>query len=291
MSRPPLTLTVYDDAATFQREAAPFLLANEATNTLPIGLLHALIQAPAAHDAPFLATVHDDATITGAFVRTPPYRLIVSAGTQFTALPPLVAHLATAPAAVPGVTGPVPLASAFATAWTAETGIPAQESRRLRIYGLTEVISPPLPAGALRQATATDREQLIEWFLAFQAEIEPAHATSRERIAPLIDSRLASAETPIWFWDVAGQPVTLVGISGATPHSRRIAPVYTPPAFRRRGYASAATAAVSQLLLDSGIQLVVLFTDLANPTANHIYQAIGYRPLLDTVDFDFMPDE
>ena len=40
-------------------------------------------------------------------------------------------------------------------------------------------------------------------------------------------------------------------------------------------------AAVSQAALDDGRRNVFLFTDLANPTSNHIYQAIGYEPVRD----------
>jgi predicted GNAT family acetyltransferase len=61
----------------------------------------------------------------------------------------------------------------------------------------------------------------------------------------------------------------------------RIGPVYTPPEARNRGYASALVAAISQAQLDAGRRFCFLFTDLANPTANHIYQAIGYEPVRD----------
>ena len=61
----------------------------------------------------------------------------------------------------------------------------------------------------------------------------------------------------------------------------RIGPVYTPPEARNRGYASALVATISQAELDAGRRFCFLFTDLANPTANHIYQAIGYEPVRD----------
>jgi len=34
---------------------------------------------------------------------------------------------------------------------------------------------------------------------------------------------------------------------------------------------------------------VFLFTDLANPTSNHVYQAIGYQPVCDANDYVFLP--
>ena len=74
----------------------------------------------------------------------------------------------------------------------------------------------------------------------------------------------------LW-WD-GGAPVSMAGYSGPTPHSLRISAVYTPPEQRRRGYASAVTAAISQEVLDRGCQFCTLYTDLGNPTSNHIYQ-------------------
>jgi predicted GNAT family acetyltransferase len=73
----------------------------------------------------------------------------------------------------------------------------------------------------------------------------------------------------------------MVGSTGPTPNGIRIGPVYTPPELRGRGYASACTAAVSQLLLDEGRKFCFLYTDLANPTSNKIYQDIGYTAVCD----------
>jgi len=63
--------------------------------------------------------------------------------------------------------------------------------------------------------------------------------------------------------------------------------VYTPPELRGRGYASACVAALSQRLLDSGYMFCCLFTDLSNPTSNHLYQRLGYTPVADFNEFVF----
>jgi len=49
------------------------------------------------------------------------------------------------------------------------------------------------------------------------------------------------------------------------------------------------TAAASQASLDAGRRFVFLFTDLANPTSNKIYQAIGYEPVIDIDQLAFDP--
>jgi predicted GNAT family acetyltransferase len=65
--------------------------------------------------------------------------------------------------------------------------------------------------------------------------------------------------------------------------------VYTPPERRGRGYAGATTAAVSQAALDAGVREVVLYTDLANPVSNALYERLGYRGVEDRVILSFDP--
>ena len=73
----------------------------------------------------------------------------------------------------------------------------------------------------------------------------------------------------------------MAGRSRATAGMVRVGPVYTPPEHRARGYATAATFHASRAALDAGAREVVLFTDLANPTSNALYQRLGYLPLED----------
>ena len=64
--------------------------------------------------------------------------------------------------------------------------------------------------------------------------------------------------------------------------------VYTPPQWRRRGYAINAVAQLSSLLLARGRGFCCLFTDKANPTSNSIYQQIGYRHIGDCRHYRFI---
>ena len=90
-----------------------------------------------------------------------------------------------------------------------------------------------------------------------------------------------------WFvWEDNGECVCLLGSMCETDTERWIVPVYTPPEFRGRGYASSLVAAVSQRIVDSG-KKGMLFTDLANPTSNNIYSAVGYQPMSDFKHINF----
>jgi len=91
----------------------------------------------------------------------------------------------------------------------------------------------------------------------------------------------------IFLWD-DGRPVSVAARNRPTPHGISVGYVYTPPELRGRGYATSCVAALSQHLLDSGYEFCTLFTDLANPTSNDIYQQIGYRPICDYDEYVFL---
>ena len=117
----------------------------------------------------------------------------------------------------------------------------------------------------------------------------PARSATRPgtTTGAVVDERLGYGG--ITLWEAGGVPVSIAGRTRAVAGMVRVAPVYTPPELRGRGYAGAATAAVSQAALDAGVREVVLYTDLANPTSNALYQRLGYRPVEDRVIFSFEP--
>jgi len=80
--------------------------------------------------------------------------------------------------------------------------------------------------------------------------------------------------------------VSTLALSPQIAGTVRIGPVYTPPEHRRRGYASAAVAAASRQALARGASRCMLFTDLANPTSNKIYAAVGFRRFADWVELE-----
>jgi predicted GNAT family acetyltransferase len=93
-----------------------------------------------------------------------------------------------------------------------------------------------------------------------------------------------------WIWD-DGARVAYVGYNDAAPDFARIAPVYTLPDRRGRGYATALVAAISRELLARGKRRLFLTTDVANPTSNAIYARIGFVAETDEYHFDLIDDE
>jgi RimJ/RimL family protein N-acetyltransferase len=172
----------------------------------------------------------------------------------------------------------------FGAAWAHATGGSATAIERSRLFRLERLVRPEPPPGAARVAGHGDRELLIEWFVAFGQEA----GTFAGDAARTVDDRLS--HDGLTLWEASGLPVAMAGSTREVAGVVRIGPVYTPPAHRQRGYGGAVTAAATRAALDAGASEVVLFTDLANPTSNALYQRLGYRPVADRVVLRLAPD-
>ncbi|MEO8461974.1 MAG: GNAT family N-acetyltransferase [Chloroflexota bacterium] len=289
-----MELARYDSVDRFLAAAGWFLTAREAEHNLPLGILGTLRDHPEVYpEPPYLAVVRDGGAIALVAVRTPPHNLIVSEGgvaadriAAATAV--LVSDVRAVMPDLPGVTGPKATAGPFVEHWSVATGSTARLVTAERAFRLSRVIPPPAPAGSWRLAEERDRSLLAAWLLAFHREALPKEDAFRELDAT-VDRWIRGIDRQVYLWEVDGRVVSMVGAGSPTPNGIRIGPVYTPPEARGRGYASALTAATSQDQLDRGRRFCFLFTDLANPTSNHIYQTIGYEPVTDIDMYRFDP--
>jgi predicted GNAT family acetyltransferase len=156
-----------------------------------------------------------------------------------------------------------------------------------RIFQLEQVQPVGSVSGQLRELTEADLPLLAEWLEAFDVEALGETGQHPYEIERLRANFVNSDIRTMYFWLDGDQVVSMSGCGNPTRNGIRIGPVYTPPDLRGRGYASALVAAVSQLQLDKGRRFCFLFTDLSNPTSNHIYQAIGYQPIADIDEYAF----
>jgi uncharacterized protein len=275
------------DAQAFLDVAGPFLGDREAEHNLLFGIAATLIADPARPmpAPPYFAAVRRSDDVVAAALMTPPYNLVLSCADELDAIVVLAEDLDRARVHVPGVTGPVEAARAFTAPWVERHHVTAHRTMAERIYRAKRISAPSGVPGTTRLATPADRDLLLEWMLAFVDEALPG---SRPADAiDMVDSALRSASRTFWLWEHDGRPVSVAGVTGPTPNGIRVGPVYTPPGDRGHGFASAVTAAASQAQLDAGRRFVFLFTDLANPTSNRIYQRIGYEPVVDIDQWSF----
>ncbi len=270
----------------FLAGAGDYLGAREAEHNLIFAITSTLSTHPDVYPLPPLfAIARDGGRVVAAAMQTPPHNLILAEVDE----PAAVAALADAlqGEALPGVLGPPAAASEFAERWAAAAGRRPSKAMAERIYRCRQVIRPRPAVGRPRSAEGRDRSLLVEWIQAFNVE---AHLRAVDDPAVFADRWLSQGPPRVmWLWEVGGRVVSMSGVSGPTPHGIRVGPVYTPPEDRGRGYAGNLVAAATQAQLDAGREFVFLFTDLANPTSNHVYLAIGYEPVADVDQWAFDP--
>jgi len=280
-----MVLTTYDSAADYLVVTQEMLEAEEVVNGLMLGICLRLVRDPNRYGTlPYLATVEDDDGIVMAAAMTPPHKLLVASPQHDLGQAPalIVRDLLANGWTVPGVLGPAHIADTFAAAWGEIAGQPYEEEMRQRVFQLTAVKLPKGTPGRLRAAVHDDLDLVAEW--AFHFTVGIFGEGDREGIRRSVERRIA--ERGIYLWE-DGQPVSVAARSRSTRSTIAVNLVYTPPEFRRRGYATACVAHLSQLLLDQGWRSCTLFTDLANSTSNHIYQEIGYVPVCDFNEYVF----
>ena len=272
-----MELRRFAEVGDFLDAAGEFLVAREAEHNQIFGIASSLREAPETYSGPpYLAVVVDGDQVVAAALQTPPYRVVLSEIDVPAAIDLLADDLVERD--LPGAAGPVDVVRAFVEARISRGGPPANLEMSERVYRLAAVRPPRPVVGRSRVATPDDRSLLIEWAEDFEREAL-GHA-DRADVAAGVDRWIARRGKTVYLWE-DGEAVSLCGVGGLTPNGIRIGPVYTPPAVRGRGYASALVAAVSQAQLDAGRRFVFLFTDLANATSNHIYQVIGFEPVRD----------
>ena len=285
-----MQLTRFQSARAFRARAEAFLVEREAHHNLILGLSSALMVKPDLYPSqPYFAVVEDVGRGLAAAVMTPPYRLVVSLTEDRAALTLLAQDVREVRPDTPGVTGPVPVSLRFAEIGQSLTRRSFRKIMAERIYKLERVNPPTGAPGTMRRAAESDRALLIKWVEAFQREAFAGEEVDRMAVERNVNNMLTLPPQVrgAFLWENPA-PVSLTSYGGPTPNSMRIGPVYTPPEFRGQGYASACVAGVSQHLLDGGCIFCTLFTDLANPTSNHIYQAIGYEPVCDVDEYQFV---
>ncbi|GAB4239823.1 MAG: GNAT family N-acetyltransferase [Elainellaceae cyanobacterium] len=270
----------FDSVKEFWQCAQNYLLQYEAEHNALLGVLHTLLHYPERYpEPPYLALVQADDQILAIAICTPPNSVLLSKGQDLNALNLIAQDLQHEQ--LPRVEGLVAETETFVQIWQNLTGQSYQRGVESRIYQLTQVEPVTTVKGYLRLATPDDRLLLLKWVAAFNSEIDIVSDAEIER---RVEVELKRQSTYLW---EDGVPVSMVGGRQFSSTSARIAPVYTPPEHRRKGYATAGVAALSQKLLDQGCDHCFLFTDLANPTSNAIYQKIGYRPVCGWHEYSF----
>jgi len=269
------------------------LMRHEAQNMVPLGNLIIGYEGKDKNEWRdpanwYMATVEDATGILLTAIMTPPHNIAIYATDNkinHASMDALVDGIANHP--IPGVIAEKTLAECFAKAYTNRKGMKFEISSDQRIYELTAVNHPP-KMGKVRLLEEKDMSFYPYWMNAAYAEFARVGATTMEIPYTVEGCLYRISKKCIYCLEVDGVPVSIAGLNREMQNVIGVGPVYTPAYWRGKGYASSCVAQISQLALDRGFEKCVLYTDLANPTSNSIYQRMGYRAIADSLMLKFV---
>lgn len=201
----------------------------------------------------------------------------------------IVSHLlwAVPPERVFSVFGQDPVIEAFTNLWTQTTGkIPESEAFYAAKFSFCDVKSlqpapTPIAGHSMRLATPADIDecaQLCKEFADDSVYFPLSLSDGRREAESMIKAR------HLWVYDTTQGIATVVASTRRTDCGvASINKVYTPPAFRGKGYAQRLVAHATRALL-SGTEgstqhrAVVLYVSHGNPAAR-VYHRVGYQGL------------
>lgn len=242
----------------------------------------------ASYEAYFWWVVQDESgEVIGIAMRTAPHGMVLSPMPSDAAAK-LAREVSTYDDALPDVAGPTSVVSAFVDEYKRTNSAGSLRESRLEgrqlLYALGDLTVPAI-SGSMVQAEIEDFDFILNWYGEFGRD---AHLHMPN---PAGSVQSALGRNALRFWIVDGQRVSMAGFSPLveTPSGMvgRIGPVYTPATHRRKGYAGALTAMLSQELLGLGAK-VMLYTDAANPTSNGVYQRIGFEQIDQNEKVEFL---
>jgi GNAT superfamily N-acetyltransferase len=279
----------FEAAGDFLLVTGAFLKSDPVLNGLMLGVAERLVKDPRAYGGlpPYFGVVEYSGGIELAALMTPPHRLqLLSSSAECPAegVRLLASRLHAGKRPVPGVLARRDLGECFGAAWSALTGGAFAVGIRQRVHELRRVNALPPPPGRLLAATAADLDLVLRWGREFHAECFGNDAASPDNSEKTIRSLTDSGRLFLWH---DGRPRSMAARARPVADGESISYVYTPPAERGRGYATAAVAGLASLILSEGKAFCSLYTDLANPTSNKIYRRIGFMPRADVVNVDF----
>ncbi len=287
------TIQTYPNANIFLEDCQTFLEEQEAINNLILGLSLQMTQGADAESARFYAILNDQKGLVGCAIQTSADRniLIASKEEDFESLLEAMANMIEAEnIRFPGVLGPKKLAHCLAEVCAQHYGLVAPKLVFDQgVYRLDALILlPKIASGRFRFAQKTDRASILPMFKAFSVEALGEDISDEEAEKPIaaLESKGALA-----VWEDEGIIVSIAAFGRQTKNGVSVSHVYTPPEYRRKGYASSCVFQLSEYLLSQDFAFCTLFTDLANPISNSIYQKMGYRQVADFATYVFPATE
>ena len=283
-----MSWSLSSDAENFALQMRPILYARESLHCLAwAAIKRAKIGPSTSSQYRFLITDESDRAAAYAIVNQRNGNLILSEMEECAAYD-LASFLDLHQITVCAIEGPREAVQAFTDSWTARPGRHGAHQMDQGLYELVTVKLPETDGGRLVRVTQAQRDTLYHLAAGFCGSF-PSQSLTTEQLTRRVDRFLV--EEHAYLWQTRDQVfVSMAAVVRESPNTSSISWVYTPPAYRRRGYAARIVASLSSAQLSVGKRACNLHTDLANPTSNRVYQRIGYQLIAERLKVALIDD-
>jgi uncharacterized protein len=271
-----LKISRFIDASMMLSKVESFLLNEEHLNNLMLGLLYRLRDTKNRFNDLYLVIENDDEQlimlISGLY-------LILYANTlKIDIYENAVIYLEENKIDYPGIIGPNDICDIFNRAYQKVTKKPLAVEMSQRIYVCSKTNPIDDEIGKIQLANPKDQDLLIPWMVDFLVTTneDASLEASQKRLSELIKNE------QLYLLVVDDQVVSMAATTRPFRKTISIGYVYTPIGLRNRGFATKMVKSLTDLALEK-YDFCSLYTDLANPTSNSIYQKIGYQPIGDSI--------
>ncbi|WP_142344564.1 GNAT family N-acetyltransferase [Bacillus cereus] len=269
-----IQLHVYEEVLRYKEDVTPFLEKNEQENNLILGVLQ-VVQEPI-----FMAVAKQGEEVAVVFLQTVEKQMIVATSEIAEEdIAELAKELTKVYPDIPGFIGNKKVIQKLAE----EIAILEQKKTILGmeqgVYELKRVKKKWGGEGIFRAVNSDELPLIEQWIYQFCEDVKLP--TTKEEAKQTAYTLITTNR--LFGLEVGGKLVSVAAKTRPTTNNITVNFVYTPKEAREKGYASNCVAALSQRMLDEGYKTTTLYTDLANPTSNKIYQEIGYEQIAESV--------
>ena len=283
-------VTYYPTVNLFLEQNEKAMLANESASCLVLGNARSERDKACIPERMFGNVLDEKGNILLVFCNYHPFNLCIYAhtpdkGLQKKAASELAGNLTGQKTLMfNGLTANRTVCDAFFASYHAPDEAAVFLAAAMDIMVLTELRPVDMSPGFQREAEERDISMLTRWNQEFELE-----ALKAERSAADAEKSVRHAVKSGFYLycDESGNPVSAAVTSRKMENTVTINHVYTPPAFRGKGYAQSNVYLVCKKVLESGYQKCSLFVDQANPISNRVYEKIGFKITEDQYDYRF----
>ncbi|MFA2829063.1 GNAT family N-acetyltransferase [Bacillus paranthracis] len=270
-----IQLHVYEEIVNFKEEVTPFLEKNEQENNLILGVLQMV------HQPIFMGIAKQGEEIAVVFLQTEEKKQIIVATSEITEedIVELAKKLAEVYPNVPGLIGNKKIVQRLAEEIAVLANKKTTVAMEQGIYELKQVKKKWNGDEVFREVNIDELTLIEQWIYQFCEDVNLP--TTKEEAKQTAHTLITNHR--LFGLEVDGKLVSVAAKTRPTKNNITVNFVYTPKEERKKGYASNCVAALSQRMLDEGYKTTTLYTDLANPTSNKIYQEIGYEQIAESV--------